>query len=742
MPRLPCQARGVKFFLTKQILFQLYNHPSTKNTEDEMKKLAILIMSLTASCLAFIALNGKASADTATASGVYADGTSSINLEYDADGDKINDSLLVVTLEKSGGIATINKFFTRAVNVTVPDKIKVNFTSGTQEFYPMLLNYIYPENGQTLQSVKVPDCVKLITSKAFGYSTNGTKYDRSSAVYQEPVYGSKIDGFKVICPKNSTAESYAARNGLTAENLVNPLDALNIKLTLKTSSYTYSGAEIRPEYTLTDSIGTNITRSGFYIGSKYTVAYRNNTNAGTASIIAKSNNSSDELTLATFTINKINPTDSSEFKINKIGKGTYNGSMSAPSVEMTYNSVPLVRSVDYIVTAENNIVNGKGKGTIIFLGNYSGSLPIEFDVEISDSPITGFTAEPTDNGTALKWNPISDSNFIFVYRINEKTKESNPIAILSGSSVSYLDTTAPETNDCTYYIQSSISNGGNVQICISDKVTVAAKFSSSEPTLTLGNGKVTVSWNKSAVSGYLVYMDGKQIYDTQSGDVTSYTYTGIRNYERHEFTVKPYTTVDGKTTYGQESAVLSTLGVDSIINSARTTDTRSFTIFNRQGTGTTTSAVTLTDNDIAILDKFARENFTADMTDAQKLKIALTWINRNTTYARTTADFNRIKGKSYVEAIFTYKTGQCAQYNGAMVSMMRYLGYEANLVLGWRGYWGGSYWQHYWGEVEIDGLRYLIETGNYGSSGSWSYLLTPYGRTDGKFIMNCQNIVA
>lgn len=439
--------------------------------------------------------------------------------------------------------------------------------------------------------------------------------------------------------------------------------------------------------------------------------------------------------------NTIDLSNDPDLKITKISKALYNGAMSAPKVEMTYKSVPL-KSSDYLISVDSGITNGKGTGRIIFVGSYSGILPIEFEVEKVAPPITGFTAELTDEGTAISWDKIENCcDYIFVFRQSEKTKAITVAAILKSDSDSYLDTAMPDKEDCTYFIQTNIMVDEQPKFNGSNHVTVTARHSTTETGLILGNGKVTVNWKKSATAtGYLVFMDGKQIFDTQSGDVTSYTYTGIRNYERHEFTVKPYTTVDGKTTYGQTSEALSTLGVDSIINSARTTDTRSFTLFNRQGANTATSMVTLTDNDIAILDKFARENFTADMTDAQKLETALTWVNRNTTYARTAADFSKINGKSYVEAIFTYKTGQCAQYNGAMVSLMRYLGYEANLVLGYRGTWKTNYWQHYWGEVEIDGLRYLIEAGNYGSSGSWSYLLTPYVRTDGKFIMNCQNV--
>lgn len=550
-----------------------------------MKKPALLIAAFIASCAAFIALSGKASAVTVTANGVSESTT--LTCEYDADGDYINDSLLVFTPEESGGIAAINRIFTRTVNVTIPDTIRVNYPSGTRDFRPSLLNYIYAENGQTLQSVTIPDSIQLIMNNAVGYSANGTRYDRNSSEFQQPVYGEKISGFKVICNKNTAAESYASVNGFATET----------------------------------------------------------------------------------------PSDSSD-------------------------------SVDSVPSTSGN---------------------------------AGLRVDHTAVGAFISWEPINNCSMIFVYRLDENTKASTLITILGGSGTSYLDTAA--NSNCSYYITANVTENGQTRIVTLESNAPETVSDSLGAELTVGNGTITVNWNKLNVSGYIVSMDGEQVYDTLSDDITSYTKTGLKNYEKHVFTVKPYTKyASGTVSYGTESEQLSTIGVDSILNSAKTADTRTFTVHNKQASTTKTSTVNITDSDIAVLEKFAKENFTDDMTDAQKLETTLNWINRNLKYASTAADWSKINGKSYADAVFTYKLGQCAQYNGAMVYMMRYLGYDADLILGWRGTWGVNYWQHYWGEVDINGMKYIIETGNYAKSGNWSFLLTPYERADGKYITNCSNI--
>ncbi|MBR2088694.1 MAG: transglutaminase domain-containing protein, partial [Oscillospiraceae bacterium] len=133
--------------------------------------------------------------------------------------------------------------------------------------------------------------------------------------------------------------------------------------------------------------------------------------------------------------------------------------------------------------------------------------------------------------------------------------------------------------------------------------------------------------------------------------------------------------------------------------------------------------IKLSDNDIKIIEQFAAEHFPENSTMAEKLYITHQWIHKNVDYAYAGAKWNAIVNKSYVDAIFNYKSGQCVQYNGAMASVLAYYGYDVYMVRGWTR--PGV--QHYWTECNVAGKTYLVECGNLGKNGdSWQYFFKDY----------------
>ena len=185
--------------------------------------------------------------------------------------------------------------------------------------------------------------------------------------------------------------------------------------------------------------------------------------------------------------------------------------------------------------------------------------------------------------------------------------------------------------------------------------------------------------------------------------------------------------------YGQQEYYLQSDGTAitmtaHLLNSVSLESHNSFVVYNRQTSTTSQWTYTISQSDIEILENFKQEHFTSDMTREEQLQTVWEWIHYNVSYAYAGDAWNSISDKSWVDAVFTYKKGQCAQYNGAMASMMAYLGYEVNMVQGWVGSEGN---QHFWTEVTIDGKSYLIETGNHGKNGSWSYFLIDYTSYDG-----------
>ena len=170
---------------------------------------------------------------------------------------------------------------------------------------------------------------------------------------------------------------------------------------------------------------------------------------------------------------------------------------------------------------------------------------------------------------------------------------------------------------------------------------------------------------------------------------------------------------------------LDTTNIQTILNTVQRGETkRQITVYNRQkGNGAIDFTIKLSDNDIKIIEQFAAEHFPENSTMAEKLYITHQWIHKNVDYAYAGAKWNAIVNKSYVDAIFNYKSGQCVQYNGAMASVLAYYGYDVYMVRGWTR--PGV--QHYWTECNVAGKTYLVECGNLGKNGdSWQYFFKDY----------------
>ncbi len=163
--------------------------------------------------------------------------------------------------------------------------------------------------------------------------------------------------------------------------------------------------------------------------------------------------------------------------------------------------------------------------------------------------------------------------------------------------------------------------------------------------------------------------------------------------------------------------------INTLLNTVPRGETkREITVYNRQAGGIDFT-IKLSDNDIAIIEQFAAEHFPENSTLAEKLYITHQWIHYNVDYAYAGEKWNSIVNKSYVDAIFNYKRGQCVQYNGAMASVLAYYGYDVYMVRGWTR--PGV--QHYWTECVVGGQTYLVECGNSGKNGDyWQYFFKEY----------------
>ncbi len=225
-----------------------------------------------------------------------------------------------------------------------------------------------------------------------------------------------------------------------------------------------------------------------------------------------------------------------------------------------------------------------------------------------------------------------------------------------------------------------------------------------------------------------------QLITTVSGSTLSYLDT-LPDNGSYCYKVRAVRTQPDGTIYSEFSTARENWTKEAILQGADLVPHDTITVYNRQGKETTSYTVTLSERDFEILEQFALEHFPEHATREDQLWITLQWIHKNVDYAYVGEKWNSIQGLSWVEAIFEKQRGQCVQYNGALAAMMAYLGYDAQMVQGYRGTYPSNYWQHFWPEVVIDGKTYMMECGNYGKSGNWYYFLCSYAETS-KYICN------
>ncbi|MBR7084182.1 MAG: hypothetical protein IKI37_03270, partial [Oscillospiraceae bacterium] len=336
-------------------------------------------------------------------------------------------------------------------------------------------------------------------------------------------------------------------------------------------------------------------------------------------------------------------------------------------------------------------------------------------VEVVTEAVTEVVTEPeTEPETTIPAGWLEKSGK--KYYINENGEKTTGWLNLDGQ-IYYLDDIGGEALSGWQYLTSSPDGTGNYYYYYFSP----EDFTMQTGWLTLPEGKYYLDDDGTRHVGVLDYQENTYKFDENGLLITNQTTNEGTYDENGVFTKKV------KTEYNIPSSVASQELIDIINNADRTPGIRHIDVKNRQyGLPYTTDpdlkkGINLTDRDYEIIEQFAAEHFTDDMTIAECLYETWWWIHCNVQYAYAGSLWNMIDDKSYPDAIFNYKTGQCVQYNGAMAAMLAYYGYDVYMVKGWvnRSTQSG---QHYWTEVMIDGTRYYVETGNRGKNGDhWQY---------------------
>lgn len=143
----------------------------------------------------------------------------------------------------------------------------------------------------------------------------------------------------------------------------------NYKATLSKSSYTYDGKTKKPAVTVKNLSSKN-----------YKVSYKNNKNAGTATVTITGTGKYKDSIKVNF---KIKKASIKKVSASKISAKSYTGKTIKPTVKLSYKSMSLKKNADYTVSYKNNKKVGTATVLIKGKGNYTGTKTITFKIKES-----------------------------------------------------------------------------------------------------------------------------------------------------------------------------------------------------------------------------------------------------------------------------------------------------------------------------------------------------------------------
>lgn len=499
----------------------------------------------------------------------------------------------------------------------------------------------------------------------------------------------------------------------------------NAAVTLSKTSYTYSGSACKPIPTVKFN-GVTLKKD-----THYTVSYSSNINAGTAKVTVTGDGYYYSGTVVkTF---KINPKTPSSVTVSAIAAQSYTAKAVTPKPKVYADGKLLTYGTDYTLSYTNNKNIGTASCTATLKGNYTSvSKTVKFSIKfgiVNNLKVSKTAAK----NVSLKWDksPLAQGYQIFRYDPAKKAWIKVKV-IRSGSQTSYTSGTLTSAKEYQYAVKAfrKLSNG-SYQFGTKSTVTCYTKPMTPSITIKSYNKKAYVKWStNSRTEGYEIYWCGgcsaaptdeyssdcynweyKKLKTITGNKTTSYTKTGLSTSTNYHFKIRAYKTFNGKKVYSSWSEVKNTRCALARLNAAALKSRSSYKEVNVQGTKSVTTTHTLTAEEKKILKNFAAKHFKKGWSAAQKVVYTSEWIRNNMKYGN-------IPTASHTKNIFVYKEGQCSDYNGAMIEMMTYLGYDARVIRGWRT--GGG--PHSWGEITIDGQVYLIEVGETTyDSPSWGY---------------------
>ncbi len=183
---------------------------------------------------------------------------------------------------------------------------------------------------------------------------------------------------------------------------------------LSATSYTYNGSAKKPSVTVKGYDGKTIS------SSNYTVTYKNNKNAGTATATVTFKGNYSGTKKLTFKINPASTTKAT-YKLSATSY-TYNGKAKTPTVTVKLSGKTLKKNTDYTVKYSNNKSVGKATVKITFKVNYKGTKTLTFKINPASTTVKSLTAGRKSLKVAITKKTTQVMGYQIQYATNKSFK--------------------------------------------------------------------------------------------------------------------------------------------------------------------------------------------------------------------------------------------------------------------------------------------------------------------------------
>ena len=424
------------------------------------------------------------------------------------------------------------KYCTSLTSVTIPNSV-TSIEAGTFQYC------------RSLESVTISDSVTSIGNSAFLGCSSLTSVSIPDSVTSigEGAFSDCPDALVIYGTIGSYAEQYAKNNNITFK--VNSKQISGVIVT-GLPTMTYNGRAQTPAPVV--KIGSTTLKAN----TDYTVSYKNNTYAGTATVTITGIGNYEGTVTATFTIKKAAQTMTAKAAASSIAVGktttvSITGAKGTKSFKSSDISIATVDKSTGKLTAKK-VGTVKITATSAATSNFNAASKT-VTVKVVPAATASLTAANQATGIKLTWKKVTGATGFLVYRGSSKIA-----TIKSGSTVTCTDSKA-NTNGTkyTYKIIATASTGNGPAKSVTTYCVARPAISS---VTNSASKKMTVKWGKNAkASGYQIhyctdktFKSGNKSVSITSASTVSKVIGSLTKNKTYYIRIRTYKTV-GSTKY-------------------------------------------------------------------------------------------------------------------------------------------------------------------------------------------------